>query len=94
MPSIYQYDSEEHRKIIKDLIDNKQFHIINANHIIEAGPTISSLNKVKFNGIKIITMHNVDFLNFRNSIAVQKKLSANLSIDELHLRWKLMNYLC
>lgn len=67
-PPIYRYNSLAHKKMITSVLKNSSFDIIHTQHLIEAAPTIEAINNASFKGCKIITLHNVDHLNFMNQI--------------------------
>ena len=71
-PSIYRYNTLAHKKMILSVIRNNSFDIIDARHIIEAAPMVAASSNTSFKGCKIITLHNVDHLNFIKQIDLYK----------------------
>lgn len=71
-PPILRYNTSTHKKMISSILKKNSFDIIHAQHIIEAAPTIKAISDVSFKGCKIITLHNVDHLNFMKEIYLQK----------------------
>lgn len=71
-PPVYRYNTLAHKKMISSVIKNKSFDIIDARHIIEAAPTIAAITNTTFEGYKIISLHDVDHLNFINQIELYK----------------------
>ena len=71
-PSIYRYNTLAHKRMISSMIKNNSFDIIHVQHTIEAAPTIWAISNTHFNGCKIITLHNVDHLNFIKQIDLYK----------------------
>ncbi|WP_231591952.1 glycosyltransferase family 4 protein [Methanosarcina sp. WH1] len=71
-PPIYRYNSPANIRSIESVLKKSQFDIIHAQHTIEAAPVIQAASNSHFKGCKVITLHNVDHLNFIRQINHQK----------------------
>lgn len=63
-PEVHRLNTTENKNFISSLLNNNDFSIIHAQHSVEAEPAIQAALKSNFNGCKILTLHNVDHLNF------------------------------
>ncbi|HIH93275.1 TPA: glycosyltransferase family 4 protein [Methanosarcina acetivorans] len=73
-PPFYRYNSPINIKTIESVLKKSNFDIIHAQHTIEAAPVIQAASNSHFEGAKVITLHNVDHLNFIRQINHQKSL--------------------
>lgn len=62
-PPILAYDNVGHIKMIEKRINAFCPSIIHSQHSIEALPTLKAIKRSKYQGCKVITLHNVDHLN-------------------------------
>lgn len=71
-PQVIRYNNENNVSFISSVLQKQNFDIVHAQHSVEAGPAIQACKKSNFRGCKILTLHNVDHLNFARLTALQE----------------------
>jgi polysaccharide biosynthesis protein PslH len=71
-PQVVRYDNENNVSFISSILQKQDFDIIHAQHSVEEAPVIKACKRSNFKGCKILTLHNVDHLNFARQIALQE----------------------
>lgn len=71
-PPVKRFDIVKNKNFIASYLQNNDFDILHAQHSVEAGPAIRASQVSNFEGCKILTLHNVDHLNFARQISHQK----------------------
>jgi polysaccharide biosynthesis protein PslH len=71
-PQVVRFNKESNISFISSILQKQDFDIIHAQHSVEAAPVIKACKKSNFRGCKILTLHNVDHLNFARLTALQE----------------------
>lgn len=71
-PQVVRYDNENNVSFISSILQKQDFDIIHAQHSVEEAPAIKACKRSNFKGCKILTLHNVDHLNFARQTALQE----------------------
>jgi glycosyltransferase involved in cell wall biosynthesis len=88
-PPICRYNTLAHKKMISSMIKNNSFDIIHVNqHTIEAAPAIWAISNTHFKGCKIISAHNVDYLNFIKQVDLYKNPLIRLARKRVAVKLK------
>ncbi|AKB17635.1 glycosyltransferase family 4 protein [Methanosarcina sp. WH1] len=87
-PEVHRFNTIDNRNFISSLLSNNDFNIIHAQHSVEAEPTIQAALNSNFNGCKILTLHNVDHLNFIRQTDHQKNPLMKMARKRVSLRFK------
>lgn len=87
-PPIIRFDSSKNRAFIASVLQNGSFDIIHAQHSLEAAPTLRATQSVNFDGLKLLTLHNVDHLNFRRQGDLHKSPFMKFAYNRVFLGYK------
>ncbi len=72
-PPIIYHNTSQHVAAIRSILENDPPDILHVQHSVEAAPALHAATEASFDGCKVITMHNVDYLN----VLRQKQLNKN-----------------
>jgi len=72
-PPIIYHNTPQHINAIRLILENDPPDILHVQHSVEAAPALYAAAEASFDGCKVITMHNVDYLN----VLRQKQLNKN-----------------
>lgn len=87
-PPIVRFDCNKNRTFISSILESKNFDIIHAQHSVEAAPTLKAAQLTNFEGLKLLTIHNVDHLNFIRQIDLQKSPFKKFACKRVSLSYK------
>ncbi|WP_292375900.1 glycosyltransferase family 4 protein [Methanosarcina sp. UBA411] len=92
-PRIYRYHTSKNVKFISSVLQKGNFDIVNVSNLVVAGPALQAISDVSFEGCKVLSMHDVDYLSFINRIKLfnnpleriaRKLISGNLKTYEIN----------
>lgn len=87
-PPIIRFDSNRNRAFIASFLQKGNFDIIHAQHSAEAAPALRAAQSINFDGLKLLTLHNVDHLNFIRQKEIQKSPFMKYAYDRVFLNYK------
>jgi glycosyltransferase involved in cell wall biosynthesis len=87
-PPIIRFDSSKNRAFIASVLQNGSFDIIHAQHSLEAAPTLRATQSINFDGLKLLTLHNVDHLNLRRQRDLHKSPFMKFAYNRVFLGYK------
>lgn len=85
---IVRFDCNKNRTFISSILQSRNFDIIHAQHSLEAAPTLKASQSTNFDGLKLLTLHNVDHLNFIRQIDLQKSPFRKFACKRVSLSYK------
>ena len=62
-PPIIYHNTPEHVSAIQSILETDPPDILHVQRNVEAAPALRAASEASFDGCKVITLHNVDYLN-------------------------------